>query len=230
MLEKVNLGYSTKNIPFADPRRYKLKLIDKTEALIKRMRWKAIFYLSRNESENASENPETYGLPSKKCPTQVKELIPFENDLLQMVKNVEFGRTGNEFQTKLKNDMRNMRASGKTLTLADKTTNIHRLSKGQYSQLKVNAVTSKCKKASQKIKERIEKGNVKFAKKAKVLDRMDKNGSNSCFITLKDHKDNFQNNPTTHLINPAKNEIGRISKVILDKINGSLKQQLGVNQ
>ena len=47
---------------------------------------------------------------------------------------------------------------------------------------------------------------------------------------MKDHKDNFQNNPTTRLINPAKNEIGRISKVILDKINGSLKQQLGVNQ
>ena len=77
------------------------------------MRWKAIFYLSRNESENASENPETYGLPSKKCPTQVKELIPFENDLLQMVKTVEFRRTGNDFQTRLKNDMRNMRASEK---------------------------------------------------------------------------------------------------------------------
>ena len=71
---------------------------------------------------------------------------------------------------------------------------------------------------------------MKFAKKAKVLERMDKNGSNSCFITLKDHKENFQNNPTNRLINPAKNEIGRISKVILDKINGSLKQQLGVNQ
>ena len=108
-----------------------------------------------------------------------------------MVKTVEFRRTGNEFQTKLKNDMRNMRASGKTLTPADKTTNMYRLSKDQCSQLKVNAVTSKYKKASQKIKERIEKGNLKFAKKAKVLDRMDKNGSNSCFITLKDHKDNF---------------------------------------
>ena len=50
------------------------------------------------------------------------------------------------------------------------------------------------------------------------------------FFTLKDHKENFQNNPTVRLINPAKNEIGRISKVILDKINSSLIEQLKVNQ
>ena len=37
-----------------------------------------------------------------------------------------------------------------------------------------------------------------------------------------DHKENFQNNPTLRLIISAKNEIGRISKVILDKINSSL--------
>ena len=36
--------------------------------------------------------------------------------------------------------------------------------------------------------------------------------------------------PTVRLINPAKNEIGRISKVILDKINSSLIEQLKVNQ
>ena len=41
----------------------------------------------------------------------------------------------------------------------------------------------------------------------------------SSFITLKDHKDNFQNNQISRLLNPAKNEIGRISKVILDIIN-----------
>ena len=229
MLEKVNLGYSTKNIPYADIGRYKLKLIEQTESLIKRMRWKAIFHLSRKE-ENRTEKPENYGLPSKKCPSQVKELIPFENDLLQLVKNIEFRETGNAFQTQMRRDITNMRSSGKTLTPADKTSNMYRLSKDEYDQLKKNAVTSKYKKASGKIKEKIEKGSVKFAKKAGIIDRMDQSGSNNCFITLKDHKENFQNNPTTRLINPAKNEIGRISKGILDKINASLKEKLGVNQ
>ena len=50
------------------------------------------------------------------------------------------------------------------------------------------------------------------------------------FFTLKDHKENFQNNSTIRLINPAKNEIGRFSTVILDKINSSLIKQLKDNQ
>ena len=74
------------------------------------------------------------------------------------------------------------------------------------------------------------KGGVKFAKGAGVLKKMEVNGTNNCFITIKDHKDNFQNNPTTRLINPAKNEIGRISKVVLDNINLNLQNALGTNQ
>ena len=35
-------------------------------------------------------------------------------------------------------------------------------------------------------------------------------------LILKDHKDNFENNSTCRLINPAKTEIGKISKRILD--------------
>jgi len=48
------------------------------------------------------------------------------------------------------------------------------------------------------------------------------------FITLKDHKDNFQNKPTCKLINPAKSEIGRISKQILDNINTTIRQKTGL--
>ena len=44
------------------------------------------------------------------------------------------------------------------------------------------------------------------------------NGKNECFITLKGQKRNFKNNPKIRLINSAKNEMGRISKNILDKI------------
>ena len=44
------------------------------------------------------------------------------------------------------------------------------------------------------------------------------------------HKENFQNNPTARLINLAKNEIERISKVILDKIKSSLIQQVNIKQ
>ena len=56
------------------------------------------------------------------------------------------------------------------------------------------------------------------------------NGKQDCFITLKDHKPNFQNNPTVRLLNPAKNELIRISKTILDKINENLYNSLDLNQ
>ena len=56
------------------------------------------------------------------------------------------------------------------------------------------------------------------------------NGKQNCFITLKDHKPNFQNNPTVRILNPVKNELGRISKTILDKINVNLRNSLHLNQ
>ena len=63
-----------------------------------------------------------------------------------------------------------------------------------------------------------------------ILDRMHINSTNTCFITLKDYKENFLNNPTVRLINPVKNELGRISKTILDNINKHLCTRLNINQ
>ena len=50
------------------------------------------------------------------------------------------------------------------------------------------------------------------------------------FITLKDHKDNFETNPKCRLINPSKSELGKVSKTILDNINKRLREVLHVNQ
>ena len=70
----------------------------------------------------------------------------------------------------------------------------------------------------------------KFAKDKGVIGKMETNGTGNCFITLKDHKENSVNNPNTRLLNPAKNEIGRISKDILDNINKELRTILQLNQ
>ena len=40
-----------------------------------------------------------------------------------------------------------------------------------------------------------------------MLEKAEVNGIANCFITLKDHKENFLNHPATRLVNPAKNEI-----------------------
>ena len=117
-MEKVNPGYSVKNIPFANEQSYQAVLVERIEAVIKRMRWKAIFFMSRNED---SSHPENYGLPTSKCPGQVKEMTQFENELILLAKNLQFKKVSSNFQSRMKNDLKAMRNSGKTLTQADKT-------------------------------------------------------------------------------------------------------------
>ena len=51
----------------------------------------------------------------------------------------------------------------------------------------------------------------------------------SSFVTLKGHKEKFLNQPTARLLNPTKNEIGRISKHILQNINKTLSEEIKVN-
>ena len=195
--------------------------------VIKRMRWKAIF-----SGEKENEPKKTYGLKTFKSPPQVKELIPFENDLIDLIKNIKFEEnfSRSPFQEKIKKDIGTITKSSKTLTAADKTSNMYRLSKQEHDKLVHDAVTATYKKAPSDIKEKIDKEGAPIAKKAGVLEKMEVNGTGNCFITLKDHKENFLNRPTVRLINPAKNEIGRIAKSRLDEVNSKLKISLEVNQ
>ena len=91
-------------------------------------------------------------------------------------------------------------------------------------------MTASYKKSNEKLAENINKLGKKFAKDKGVIEKMDKNSTGECFITLKDHKENLNNNPKTRLLNPAKNELGRISKDLLDSINIELCAKLQLNQ
>ena len=66
--------------------------------------------------------------------------------------------------------------------------------------------------------------------KHKVFNRIEINETSNCFLTLKDHKENFLNNPTVRLLIPAKTKIGRISKSILANINSEIRSILALNQ
>ena len=59
---------------------------------------------------------------------------------------------------------------------------------------------------------------------------METNEEGNSFITIKDHKANFDNQSTVRLINPAKNELGRIKKLILDKIYKKISQKFELSQ
>ena len=57
-----------------------------------------------------------------------------------------------------------------------------------------------------------------------IDDGVHKTAQREAFITIKDHKENFENNPKCRLINPTKQELGKVSKKILEKINSRIKE------
>ena len=146
-----------------------------------------------------------------------------------MVKSPRFRKVDNKFKRTLAKDLKGIRSSKKVLTAADKTSDMYRLSKDHYSNLLKNAITSKYKKTDKRTATNINKEGIKHTREANVTDRIKINDTSSSFITLKDHKENFLNRPTIKLLNPAKNEIGRISKHILQNINKTLSEEIKVN-
>ena len=53
--------------------------------------------------------------------------------------------------------------------------------------------------------------------------RVDRQACEVAFLTVKDHKDDFPKKIAYRLINPAKSEIGRVSKIILQRINNEVR-------
>ena len=101
-MEKFYMNYFEKNIPIPSNEQYKIHLISKVERFIKRMHWKALQFRGKLESTNK----ESFGFCSRKCPPAVEELTSFENDLMLMIKNIQFRHINSTFQEQLKKIMR----------------------------------------------------------------------------------------------------------------------------
>ena len=148
------------------------------------------------------------------------------------MKNIKFRTVQNQVERTLKSDIKLIQQSSKILAPADKTLKMYRLTKEEYNKMLRNAITSTYKKTNGNIKKRINEKGKEIVKKSfdNIIDRMDVNAESNCFITIKYHKENFLNHPKVRLISPAKNELGRISKTILDNINMKLFETTKINQ
>ena len=225
-MERFNLNYSKKNIPIPSENEYKLLLTAKTESLIKRMRWKALQF----QGKLPPSDKVMYGFRSRKCPPVVKELSNFENDMMKLIENIEFRQVDNEFQRKLRKDIRTIKQCGKVVVPADKSTNMYKMNKNDYNNHLTNSITKSYKKSNDAKADAINKDAYKIANKLGLDDRMERLQKSEAYITVKDHKEGFPANPSFRLINPSKTDIGKVSKVILDKVNSELLTRIEVNQ
>ena len=226
-MEQKNLGYSLGNVPIASKASFMKKLLEKTESVIRRMRWKALFF---EKPELKGPGIETYGFKSNKAPPQMEHLNAFENDVYDLVSNIEFNQRRNDFQKKLSKDVREINKSGNVLVAADKTTNLYSMTSEHYGKLVKENVTKAYKKARDSIKHDIDKEGSDITTGLQLADRMEVIAERAAFITLKDHKPDFANKPSCRLINPAKSEVGIISKSIIERVNNRVRGASGLQQ
>ena len=70
----------------------------------------------------------------------------------------------------------------------------------------------------------------KIAEELGLEDRMDMAPKSEAYVQLKDHKQNYRNNPTFRLVNTNKSEIGKVAKEILQDINQNIRIRFEFNQ
>ena len=147
-----------------------------------------------------------------------------------MIKNIEFKFVSNNFQRQLTDDIKAINNSDKVFVSADKSRNIYKMDKEQYTKLLNENITKADRKTNKISVKKINKDAKKIAKSLSIDDRVEKMQKSLTYITVKDHKDNFPHSISCRLINPSKTDIGKISKTIVDKIILQLVSSIKVNQ
>ena len=114
-----------------------------------------------------------YGLKIRKCAPNIEELEAFEEDLLNMIETVQFRKTSNGFQEKLRKDMDRIKQSKDVIIPADKTRNLYSVSKEQNNKLLRNNITKSYQAAPDGTYDSINYKAKKIAKHLEVDERLD---------------------------------------------------------
>ena len=147
-----------------------------------------------------------------------------------MISNIEFKKDKPPFQKKLLEDVKNIKSRDTILLPADKTSNIYEIDTSSYKKLLRDNVTSEYEIAPKKLESNINLEAKYITKKLEIDERVEVMARKNAYVTLKDHKPNFENNPKCRLINPAKSNVGKISKIELQRINSEIRIKTGLMQ
>ena len=108
---------------------------------------------------------------------------------------------------------------------ADKTSNNYLVPAPQYKKLLDKETQKEYKRTNESSVTDVNIQHGKCVTELELADRVLTTVPRNAFISLKDHKENFQNNPQCRLLNPRKPEIGKISMKILDNLVKSIRSK-----
>ena len=127
-MDEINLTYAEKCIGLHSEHVIKRTLIFRTEQVLSRMRWK--LWHIRNPNNN--ESKERFGFRTTDSPPVMDELIRFEEDVLNLMKNIKFKPARNQLNEKIKKDLNEIRGKQKILVKSDKSRRIFQVDKVDY--------------------------------------------------------------------------------------------------
>ena len=222
----MDLGYALKNIPVPPNGVYTWCLVEKVESVLRRMRWKA-YYLLKG-SDDSQPPAERFGFKSARSPPQVEELKGFELDMTNLIGSIKFRRVNDSFQDKMNQDIKSMKQSGEIIVKADKTRNLYKVPKDSYKKLMDHNITRNYKHAPVDAYIHIIMEAKEIDHGLDIADRVEVMAQADAFVTLKNHKDRFANDLPCRLINPAKSDLGRVSKAMLERLVSAVRVGTGV--
>ena len=150
--------------------------------------------------------------------------------LVNLISYITFRNVNDPFLKRVEEDLKKVKTSKDIFVFADKTTNIYETSPDNYKKLLRENVTKSYKTTSSKVTDDINSELRDISNHLSIGNRIDIMSKPNAFVTVKDHKENFPANLKCRLINPAKSNLGKVSKVILDRINSNIRTILKVNQ
>ena len=226
-MDKLHFPHSMKNIPHTDNRQYLRKFVASIETLSNNMRKK----LNAVDSDKDQPRKKTYGFKSPNPGPQHPKLKAFENDLHSLARNIQFRKQyPSQFQKTLQNTKKEIESSPDVILKADKSRNLYKIKPTDYNT-NLLKVTNKTYKKCETVE--LNKTNLETAKLAdqlEIADRVDNFTEAPAFITIKDHKPGFPGKQDFRLLNPAKNNMGKVSKQILRRIVNDVKKKTTYNQ
>ena len=255
-IQPLHLPISMKNIGIPTEFQYLKALVFRIEDFIKRLRWHCFFIgpplfnpivyekdspqnsqedvpsQSQNENE-IHEKQQWYGFKSENTPPVIKELIRFEEELYKLARNIKFRKIShNEFQNLIKQSVRNVKNSKEMIIPADKSHVLYKIPVPTFEKMLKNEVTKTYKHTTQNEVHNVNKESLKLIQTHEpgLEARVEVFSQTPAFISVKDHKPSFPSKVDVRLLNPAKPQLGKITKVKLQEINSELRAKTHLNQ
>ena len=172
---------------------------------------------------------ENYGFKIHNTPPPHPLLKNFEEDLFKLVKNIKFRKVKKQFLSELGKFKKEVNNYKDVIVKGDKTQNMYAMDKENYTKLLGENIAKDYRKADEDHTKKINRECEQHAIDLKIENKMEKITKRSAFISIKDHKNNFPNSIQYRLINPAQNNLSKVTQNIIGKAVTSIKKSSSLN-